>query len=72
MSQLHDIIQRLFHRTLEVWGSIPHGSTQENKDAAQRCAVLLFPERDARPFRRLRNAWTRNLQELQCDSRGYV
>ena len=34
LAQAHDIIQRLFHRTLEVWGSIPHGSTRKNENAA--------------------------------------
>jgi hypothetical protein len=32
----------LFHRTLEVWGSIPHGSTRNAKRSAEMQAVFVL------------------------------
>jgi hypothetical protein len=42
LAQPHDIIQGLFNRTLEVWGSIPHGSTRKRNRRAEMRGVFVF------------------------------
>ena len=55
-AQSHDIIQRLFDRTLEVRGSIPLGSTRKRRRRAEMRGVFVF---GSAPKNRLRNDCSR-------------